>query len=245
MRDWFPYGLDAPPVVRNLALAALAGWILFAFAVAGTLPVWVQFFGYPAIGFTLGAVSMLWGSRFGKVRRRERLLDRLPWRGDECVLDLGCGRGLLAVGAARRVPRGRVIGVDIWQAEDLSGNRPEAVAANARREGVDAHVEVRTADMRQLPLDDASIDAVVSMTAIHNIYQPAGRERALDEAVRVLKPGGCILIDDIRHLAQYAARLRGAGCEVRVTRGPGQWWTRLTTFGNLAPGTLVGRKPPV
>ncbi|MGH8126110.1 MAG: class I SAM-dependent methyltransferase [Rhodanobacteraceae bacterium] len=243
MRNWFPYGLDAPPVVRNLALAALACWLLFALGFSSILPIKITGFEWPALALTLGALSMIWSSRYGKLRRREQLLDRLPWRGDERVLDIGCGRGLMAVAAARRVPHGRAIGVDIWQSEDLSGNGPDAVAANAAREGVADRVETRTADMRELPFDDASIDTVVSSTAIHNIYKVEGRTRALDEIVRVLKPGGRVLIDDIRHLPQYAEHLRGAGFIVGLTRGVGSWFWRVVSFGSLAPGSLTGRKP--
>ncbi|MBA0085829.1 MAG: 50S ribosomal protein L11 methyltransferase, partial [Acidobacteria bacterium Pan2503] len=57
---------------------------------------------------------MLFYSKVGKLALRERLLDKIPWRGDESVLDVGCGRGLLAVGAAKRVSSGTVTGVDVW-----------------------------------------------------------------------------------------------------------------------------------
>jgi arsenite methyltransferase len=191
----------------------------------------------------LGAASMMWSSRYGKLRRREALLDRLDWRGQEQVLDIGCGRGLMTVAAARRVPHGHVTGIDIWQSEDLSGNGPDAVAINAQREGVAARIETRTADMRELPFADATMDTVVSSAAIHNIYQAEGRDRALDEIARVLKPGGRLLIDDIRHVPHYAARLRAAGFELSLIRGINSWFWRLLSFGNLAPGTLVGRKP--
>jgi cyclopropane fatty-acyl-phospholipid synthase-like methyltransferase len=45
-------------------------------------------------------------------------------RGDETVLDVGYGRGLHLIGAAKRLTTGKAPGVDIWQAEDLSGNLP-------------------------------------------------------------------------------------------------------------------------
>jgi arsenite methyltransferase len=97
--------------------------------------------------------------------------------------------------------------------------------------------------MRQLPFADQTIDIVVSSTAIHNIYQREGRDQAIDEIVRVLRPGGQVLIDDIRHLPQYAARLRAAGFQFTLTRGIGSWLWRLMSAGTLAPGTLVGSKP--
>ncbi|MBE1162176.1 class I SAM-dependent methyltransferase [Dyella acidiphila] len=243
MQALFPYGLDAPPVVRNLALCSLACWLVFALSFTHWLPIIINGMQWPALSFGFGAFAMLWSSRYGKLRRREQLLDRLHWRGDEQVLDIGCGRGLLAVAAARRVPGGQVTGVDIWQHEDLSGNGAEAVAANAAREGVAQRVSTRTADMRELPFGDASVDAVVSSAAIHNIYNAEGRARAIDEIARVLRPGGQLLIDDIRHLPQYAARLRAAGFELALQRDARGLFWRLISIGRLAPGTLVGRKP--
>jgi SAM-dependent methyltransferase len=129
------------------------------------------------LGCGLMGAWMLWSSKVGKVRDRERLLDRLTWKGDERVLDVGCGRGLLLVGAARRLTAGKAIGIDIWQAEDLSGNNLAATTENARREGVADRVEVKTADMRELPFADSAFDVVLSRAAIHNLYSAGDRPR--------------------------------------------------------------------
>lgn len=75
---------------------------------------------------------MVWDCKVGKLRSRDRLLDGLALRGDETVLDVGCGRGLLLIGAAKRLTTGTAVGVDIWQTEDLSGNRPEATLESHR-----------------------------------------------------------------------------------------------------------------
>ena len=79
---------------------------------------------------------MVWSSRVAKLRLRDQLLDSLALRGDERVLDVGCGRGLLAIGAAKRLKNGKVIGIDVFNPFDLSGNSPEAAKANAKIEGV-------------------------------------------------------------------------------------------------------------
>jgi arsenite methyltransferase len=245
------YGLDAPGVVRNLFLAGGAGWALFASAALGLWPgdalnaslAWAGL-GF-AVSFTLTGLWMVWHSKVGKLRSRSRLLDRLAWRGDETALDVGCGRGLLLVAAARRLPRGKAVGIDIWQAEDLTGNRPEAALENARLEGVADRVEVRTADMRQMPFPDGTFDVVVSNVAIHNLYQPAERERAVAEIARVLKPGGQALINDIRHGDEYAAAFAKHGCP-DVCRLNSPWASlaaTLFTFGSLRPATLLARKP--
>jgi ubiquinone/menaquinone biosynthesis C-methylase UbiE len=96
-------------------------------------------------------------------------------KGNETVLDAGCGRGLLLIEAAKHLPRGRAIGVDLWQTMDQSGNRPEVTLENARAEGVAERVEVKTGDMRELPLPDQSVDAVVASLSIHNIPNKEGR----------------------------------------------------------------------
>ncbi|EUA52195.1 methyltransferase domain protein [Mycobacterium xenopi 4042] len=98
----------------------------------------------------------------------DEILDGLRLRGDETLLDLGCGRGAVLLAAAKRLPRGRAVGIDLWRA-DQTDNSPTATMTNARLEDVADRVEVRTADMTALPFDDESFDVVVSSLAIHNI----------------------------------------------------------------------------
>jgi SAM-dependent methyltransferase len=244
------YGIDAPGVVRNLLLAGAAGLLVWATAALGlwsgvSFGVDWRWAGLSVgVACTATGAAMIWTSKVGKVRGRERLLDWIPWRGDEAVLDVGCGRGLLLLGAARRVPRGRATGVDIWQAEDLSGNRPEATLENSRREGVADRVEVRTADMRQLPFPDGTFDVVVSRAAIHNVYRAEERRQAVAEIARVLRPGGRVLISDIRHHGEYADELAKRGCtDVRRDGGGlgGLVWT-VVSWGQLRPGTVMARR---
>src|SRR5262249_45970012 len=147
--------------------AAVGWWSGTLFLPLSRMAIW------PAIGCGLMACWMIWDSKIGKVRDREKLLDRIPWSGAERVLDVGCGRGLLLIGAAKRLSAGGAVGIDLWQAEDLSGNRPEATLENAKIEGVADRVEVQTADMRKIPFPDATFDVILSCAAIHNLYAPA------------------------------------------------------------------------
>jgi arsenite methyltransferase len=248
------YGLDAPSVVRNLALVSLVGLGTFASIAFGFWPgvftIGSVVFEVSSMALAVGvscaamAIYMVWSSKFGKVVECNRLLDRLMLKGAERVLDVGCGRGLMLIGAAKRLTTGSAVGVDIWQAEDLSGNRPEATLENARLEGVADRVRVETADMRALPFPDASFDVIVSKAAIHNLYRRSDRSKALTEIVRVLAPEGQLLIDDIRHLHEYDVELRSRNL-VDMRRIGNRWVSALLailTWGSLRPGVLFARK---
>ena len=205
------YGLDAPALVRNFAIAGgallLAGLVCALLGVAGLAgPLWLA-----GAMFLATSAAMLHSSRRGKLIERDRLLSGLDLGGGEEVLDVGCGRGLLLIGAAKRVPAGRAVGVDIWSDADQSDNRRSATLANAEAEGVVERVEVVDGDMRSLPFADARFDAIVSSLAIHNVPDAAGRERALREIARVVRPGGRVAILDLRATADYALALEDLG----------------------------------
>jgi ubiquinone/menaquinone biosynthesis C-methylase UbiE len=176
-----------------------------------------------AVGGTLLATTgvYLHTTLRGKLRVWERELDRIGLQGDEQLLDMGCGRGAVLIAAARRLPEGRVVGADLWS-KDQSGNRPEATLANAAAAGVADRVKVQTADMAALPFADSSFDVVTSAMAIHNIRSPERRLRAIDEAVRVLRPGGQLVLADPWPMARkYAAHL---GYGTLRPLGPAYWY---------------------
>lgn len=217
MNDRKPnYGLDAPEVVRRFLLLGGAMFVvgIGSLLLASRYPIARWFFApfaSVAISFLGTAAVMVWGSKFGKVRLRDRLIAGLALRGDERVLDVGCGHGLMLLGAAKKLTTGRAVGIDLWQKEDQAGNSREATLENARREGVAERVELHDGDARQMPFEKEIFDVIVSSWALHNIYDAAGRRRALEEIVRVLKPGGRVLITDIRHAPEYADVFRSLG----------------------------------
>lgn len=155
------------------------------------------------------------------------LLDGLHLRGDERILDLGCGRGAVLVSAVKRLPEGRGFGVDIWSRSDQSGNSIGAIRKNAAAEGVAAGVVPVTGNMKALPFRSNSFDVVVSSVAIHNIRGRIGREAAISEATRVLRPGGRLLIADLSGTVAYRRRLEGLGMANIDRRSLGwrMWWS--------------------
>ena len=234
------YGIDAPGVVRvhiisgfQLALLAAVG---LAWPQPNPIPLSLGI-GAAALAALLLFVAavMLWSSLVAKKRVRDRLVAALALVGNERVLDAGCGRGLALIGCAKKLTAGKATGIDLWAAKDLSNNNAEATRANAAAEGVADRVAVETGDITRLPFADASFDAVVSMTVIHNIPSREARDQALRELVRVLKPGGRIALFDLLHASRYAEVLQGAGMKVRDLGYDLLWF--------LPCHTLLAQKP--
>jgi len=241
------YGIDAPGAVRNLMIAGSVGLLVNVLSYSGLLP-WTELARSlaPMAVACLGMGSyMIYSSKVSKLREREQQLDLISWRGDETVLDVGCGLGLVLLGAAKRLTAGTAAGIDIWQTEDLSGNHPDAALENARREGVSDRVTILTADMRQIPFPDGHFDVIVSKEAIHNLYQANERAAAVREIARVLKPGGACILADVRHEAEYASVLRASGVTDVQRRDSSitSLFFAILTLGNVRPFVLVGRKP--
>jgi arsenite methyltransferase len=220
------YRLIPAPVV-------FAGYLLLCFAAMVLAGLWlVSGRTLPGLGAAIVAVllvaagvSVLRFSRRGKFEVWARLLTEIGLRGDERVLDLGCGRGAVLLTAAKLVPRGSAVGIDIWRA-DQTGNSMQATLANAEAEGVADRVELHTRNMTDLRFPDESFDLVVSNLAIHNLPDNDARQAAIDEAVRVLRPGGHMVIADLGFTHRYATRLRQCGM-VDVRRrdlGWRAWW---------------------
>lgn len=128
-----------------------------------------------------------WFLTLGRARRwARRCIDLLGLRGDERVLDIGCGTGLLTLETACRVLRGQVVGVD-------ASNRMLEVA---RRRRSRPNILYRAAVAERLPFDDASFDAACSSFFFHHIAADL-KKRALSEATRVLRCGAPLVIFDM------------------------------------------------
>jgi arsenite methyltransferase len=220
------YGLIPAPVVLAgylllcLAAAVFAGLLLGSGRTLSGLAAAVV-----AVALIGTGVSVRRFSRRGKFEVWVRLLTGIGLRGDERVLDLGCGRGAVLLTAAKLVPRGSAVGVDIWRA-DQTGNSMRATLANADAEGVADRVELHTQDMTDLRFPDDSFDLIVSNLAIHNLPDNDARRSAIDEAVRVLRPGGHVAIADLGFTRLYANRFRQCGmADVRrQDLGWRAWW---------------------
>lgn len=151
--------------------------------------------GYIMIGLGL-LMTLSYGISMKMARQTEHSDPSkiLELKGDEEVLDVGCGLGKMTVGVAKRLKTGKAIGIDIWDKTEIPGNSPERAYANAKIEGVSDRVEFRTGNVLSIPFPDNSFDVVTSSSVINNLHNDPDRLKALREIFRVLRPGGRFLM---------------------------------------------------
>ncbi len=197
------YGVRTPEVFDQLATAGLASffssgflryvvnaprWADVAFGAGGVLML-------PSV-VTRIAVGLLMNTRF---RARDLIMHSIPWRSNEHVLDVGCGSGILTFASAKHVPSGKVVGIDIWD-KHAGGGTPHLFWRNAEAEGVMDRVELQNVNAAEMPYADHHFDVVVSSLAVHHMGRDA--QKAVQEMIRVLKPGGYLALFDVQRVIE-------------------------------------------
>ncbi|GGX54275.1 class I SAM-dependent methyltransferase [Streptomyces noursei] len=230
--------VDGPWEVTALGVVSVLCWTTAALAPAGAWRL------VPAAGgafFFVGVACFLYSSLSGKQAVWDDLIDQLAMQGSEHVLDVGCGRGAVLTTAARRLTDGRAVGIDLWRQRDQAGNSALAAWDAARAAHVAERTEFLTADMTELPFGDATFDVVLTSMAVHNVHPLSLRRRAIAETVRVLKPGGMLIMLDIKVRGRVRQLTSLGMCSVTSrSAGPRMWW-----LGPLVRTTVItARKSP-
>ena len=119
----------------------------------------------------------------------------LDWDEEGEVLDIGCGSGALTIRTAKRYPNARVVGVDLWGPG--WGSSKQLCERNAQVEGVADRVSFEGASAASLPFDDEAFDGVVSNFVFHEVRDVRDKRRLVEEALRILKPGGVFAFQDL------------------------------------------------
>ena len=257
-RNWVPrsmvFGLLAGTIAAFLLFLALG---VFSLAGEGTVrTVCALVFGIGTLVLLFMTVWMTVLYRAfdynGKRRLSKAIIDgiakhvTLPEGGTG--LDVGCGSGALTIACARRNPKARMVGCDIW-----SGSY-KAVFSRQLCEEKDRNACFTEGNAIQLPFPDASFDAVTSNYVYHNI-PGRDRQKLLLETLRVLRKGGTFAIHDLMSRPRYGdmdafvRELKAQGYEdvrlIDTTDGASGFFRSQQEAQRLGLGgstLLVGRK---
>ncbi|MBC7412520.1 MAG: hypothetical protein H7331_08730, partial [Bacteroidia bacterium] len=129
------YGIDAPSIMRNLIFfggITIFGGIFIQLFLNNVILLYLSYLIIllGSVFFILGIAMFAYGMT-GKYRTRDLMLSKINWNGNENVLDIGTGQGLLMNGAAKYLTTGKSIGIDIWSSKDLSNNSITKTLENA------------------------------------------------------------------------------------------------------------------
>lgn len=216
------YGFDGSPF--GISIVCFVGVVCFLGGVALiTFPILrlkVVAFVLMLCGLLMVIIcgSYLYYVKLGKLHRRDKMISMINWKGNEKVLDIGTGRGLLMIGAAKKLTLGKSIGIDIWNPGDMHSNTYQNTMKNAELEGVLEKVEVRNEDVQSMSFPNHTFDVIISNLCIHNIPTKDGRRKACEEIVRVLKPNGTVIITDKSHTKEYGEIFAMKGLTVEFFR---------------------------
>jgi arsenite methyltransferase len=186
-------------------IAAIIAWNIFSGALQTIVVTILTVIGSHSIA-VVAIVSLLLLRKISKGRNkvRQMVIDTVQWRGDERVLDVACGSGMLLNGCAKKLTTGKAIGIDIWKATSGSGDY-DMLQKNIKAEGVQDRVEFKSMDARKLQFEDNSFDVVVSSWALHHIGSDTTElGQAILEMIRVLKPDGTLTLVDVVPLMETA-----------------------------------------
>jgi SAM-dependent methyltransferase len=231
---WLSYGhlLIAAIVAAALLLGRWRKWSRWPMLILGLMALWA------------GAVFLL--IHFGvDINARAGLPTENFLRGGSGrVLDIGAGTGRSSIMVLAARPQVTLVASDLFgESFDRHFGRGESpqgrLLANLKAAGVDRRATIETADMRKLPFEAGSFDAVVSAYAMDHLNRDGSRQ-ALAEAARVCKPGGEFLLMVVEN-DRWAKLAFGPLLSHGGTRGEA-WWT--ARVGEAGFEVLEKGKPP-
>jgi len=126
---------------------------------------------------------------------RGLIISRLDWGGEGQALDIGCGNGALVIELAKRHPQARIVGLDLWGG--WWGYSKKACLENARIEGVADRVAFQRGSAAVLPFKDEAFDLAVSNLVFHGVRKVPDKRELIREALRVVRPGGRFVFQDL------------------------------------------------
>ena len=186
--NWVSTRLVYGPALLGFLFLALSFW----------LPVWlILALLFLAIAGYFAYARYLFSPQGKNVQAQiyDLLLAAFDWNGEGQFVDIGCGNGAASIKLAKKYPKATVVGVDYW-----GGNwqySKSVCERNAQIEGVGQRVSFQKSSASKLPFPDGCFEAAVSNLTFHEVADVRDKREVIQEALRVVKPGGKFVFQDL------------------------------------------------
>ncbi|MBN1801586.1 MAG: methyltransferase domain-containing protein [Candidatus Lokiarchaeota archaeon] len=164
-------------------------WVRFFFIIVGIVV--VLFFLWPGFGMALMNIIIT------KNLKKQKEIEMPMVQESPKILDIGCGTGRTAIKIAKDLKNGGYLyGIDVYNKVAIGGNSLETVKQNARIEGVQDKTSFGYGSALDIPFEDETFNVVNLSSVLHELHIKNEISKALEEAYRVLKPGGWLIVGE-------------------------------------------------
>ncbi len=182
----------------------------------------VLVFLWPGIGMIM--MNLLLLRKMPKINlvARMKALDEIE---NPQILDVGCGTGRTAIRIAKELKNGgHLYGVDIYSKLAISGNALDTVQNNARIEKIEDKTTFQYGSATDIPFEKNRFDIVNVSSVLHEVHDPNGQDKAMQELYRVLKPGGYLYLSEWNRTSWQLIAFSGLCCFVFKHK---DYWEKL------------------
>jgi ubiquinone/menaquinone biosynthesis C-methylase UbiE len=193
------------------------GWLSFAMILFGILIILLFF--WPGVGMAIMNINLS-KSNFSGIE-----LDAIDVIESPIILDVGCGTGRTAIKIAKTLKKGgKLIGIDIYSKVAIGGNALETVQKNAKLEGVAEKTTFQYGSAVEIQFEKDKFDIINFFSVLHELHMEGELDKALNEAYRVLKPGGYLYVGEWNRSSWQLIAYCGIFCLVFK---PQIFWTQI------------------
>jgi SAM-dependent methyltransferase len=183
--------------IISFCLLILTMIALFHFKLVFTIVIVLLFMLFLVSFIYFFYAHIAFSDRGGNIQNKiyDLVFKYIEFNGFGKILDIGCGNGKLTIRLAKKFPNSYLYGIDYWGG--MWGYSEKSCTDNAMCEGVDSQIIFKKASASSLPFDENTFDMAISNFVFHEVIDTKKKIVLIKEALRILKPGGSFVFQDL------------------------------------------------